>query len=51
MAAATASSSARTATSRIKLLVDETAPRARRHAHVRFDPATPRLYADGWLVE
>ena len=36
--------------SRIKLLVDETAPVPADTAHVRFDPGHTRLYADGWLV-
>jgi glycerol transport system ATP-binding protein len=35
---------------RIKLLVDESAPLPADGAHIRFDPAHTRLYADGWLV-
>jgi glycerol transport system ATP-binding protein len=35
----------------IKLLVDESVSVPGEVAHVRFDPARTRLYADGWLVE
>ncbi len=36
---------------RINLLVGETADVPANGAHVRFDPAYTRIYADGWLVE
>jgi glycerol transport system ATP-binding protein len=35
----------------IKLLVDEGVTVPSEVAHVKFDPAHTRLYADGWLVE
>jgi glycerol transport system ATP-binding protein len=35
----------------IKLLVDDGSPIPSEGAHVFFDPAHTRLYADGWLVE
>jgi glycerol transport system ATP-binding protein len=37
--------------SRIKLLVDDGAPVPSERAHIRFDPAHTRLYADDRLVE
>jgi glycerol transport system ATP-binding protein len=42
---------ARHAEHRINVLVGEALPLPAEHAHVRFDPAFTRLYADGWLVE
>ncbi len=35
----------------IKLLVDDGVPVPSEVAHVKFDQAHTRLYADGWLVE
>ena len=42
---------ARHARHRINVLVEESAALPGERAHVRFDPAFTRLYADGWLVE
>ncbi|MGH6815612.1 MAG: ABC transporter ATP-binding protein [Hyphomicrobiaceae bacterium] len=36
---------------RIKLLLEEGVAVPAENAHVRFDPAYTRLYADGWLLE
>jgi glycerol transport system ATP-binding protein len=37
--------------SRIRLLVDDGVAVPADSAHIRFDPAQTRLYADGWLVK
>jgi glycerol transport system ATP-binding protein len=42
---------ARFGDSRINVLIGEGAAVPAERAHVRFDPARTRLYADGWLVE
>ena len=42
---------ARYGDSRINVLIGEGAAVPAERAHVRFDPAHTRLYADGWLVE